>query len=87
MVKNLPASAEDSGLDPTHYRATNKPICHNYRACAIEPGNHNYWAHVPQLRKPAHPRAHALQTREVSTLQPERKPSTPQLVKTQHSQK
>ena len=30
-------------------RGATKPVCHNY------------WAHVPQLLKPAHPRARALQ--------------------------
>ena len=39
--------------DPTCRGAT-KPVCHNYGACALEPMSHNYWAHVPQLLKPAH---------------------------------
>ena len=40
--------------DPTFHRAT-MPVHHNYRACALEPVNHNnYWAHVSQLLKPAH---------------------------------
>ena len=38
--------------DPTCRGAT-KPVCHNYRACALELASHNYWAHVPQLLKPA----------------------------------
>ena len=35
--------------DPACRRAT-KPMCHNYRACALEPESHNYWAHVLQLQ-------------------------------------
>ena len=46
--------------DPTCRGAT-KPVHHNYWACALEPASHNYWAHVPQLLKPAHPRARAPQ--------------------------
>ena len=38
-----------------------KPVCHNYWACALEPGSCNYWAHMQQLSKPTCPRAHALQ--------------------------
>ena len=41
VVKNLPDSAGDTGLIPwedfTCHRAT-KPVSHNYRACALEPG-------------------------------------------------
>ena len=37
--------------DPTYCRAT-KPVRHKYRACALEPASHNYWAHTPQLLKP-----------------------------------
>jgi len=44
--KNLPASAGDTGLipdgeDPTCCEAT-KPLCHNYRACALELTLHSY---------------------------------------------
>ena len=54
--------------DPTCRRAT-KPVCHNYRACALESVSHNcwspraatteptcrnYWARVLQLLKPVH---------------------------------
>ena len=46
--------------DPTSRGAT-KPTHHNYWACAPEPGSHGYWAHMLQLRKPTHPRAHAPQ--------------------------
>ena len=38
--------------DLTCHRAT-KPMFWNYRACGLEPGKLNYWAHMP--------RAHALQ--------------------------
>ena len=38
--------------DPTCRGATT-PMCHNYRACALEPASHNYWAHMPQLLKAA----------------------------------
>ena len=30
-------------FSPTCHRAT-KLVCHNYWACALEPGNRNYWA-------------------------------------------
>ena len=38
--------------DPT-CRGETKPGRHNYWACALEHASHNYWAHVPQLLKPA----------------------------------
>ena len=38
--------------DPTCCGAA-KPMCRNYWACALEAASHNYWARVPQLRKPA----------------------------------
>ena len=38
--------------DPTCRGAT-KSVRQNYWACALEPASHNYWAHVPQLLKPA----------------------------------
>ena len=44
--------------DPTCHGAI-KPMCHNYWACALEPESWKYWAHVLQLLKPEHPRAHA----------------------------
>ena len=47
--------------DSTCHGAT-KPVCYNYWACAVDPGNCNYWVHVPQLLKPKCPGAHALQT-------------------------
>ena len=33
-------------------RGANKPVCHNYWACALEPVSHNYWACAQQLLKP-----------------------------------
>ena len=38
--------------DPTCRGAT-KPMCHNYWACTLESASHSYWAHAPQLLKPA----------------------------------
>ena len=38
-----------------------KPMCHSYWASTLELGSHNHWAHVLQLLKPVHPRAHAAQ--------------------------
>ena len=69
--------------DPTCGRAT-KPVCHNYGACAPEPGSHNYRTHTLQLLKPSHPRACALQQEkppgwEAWALQLESNPSSPQL--------
>ena len=37
--------------DPTSYGAT-KPMCHNYWACALEPGICNYSAHPPRVCAP-----------------------------------
>ena len=46
-VKNLPANAGDTsstpGLVTSHMPGTTKPMHNNYSACALEPGNHNYW--------------------------------------------
>ena len=39
--------------DPTCHGA-NKPMHHKYRACALEPANHKYWAHTLQLMEPGH---------------------------------
>ena len=46
VVKNPPANAgtQVQALvreDPTCHGAT-KPVCHNYRACTLEPTSHNY---------------------------------------------
>ena len=46
--------------DLTCSRAT-KPVGHNYWACAVEPGSHNYSALRSQLLKPSCPRACAPQ--------------------------
>ena len=32
--------------EDTTYRRATKLVCHNYRACALEPGNHHYWGHT-----------------------------------------
>ena len=45
-----------SGKIP-HVGGTTKPMCHNYWACAPEPGSCSYWAHVLQLQKLAHPKS------------------------------
>ena len=76
MVKNSPANAEDTGLIPaqeypTCHRAT-KCVCHNYWACALEPGSSSYW----NLCVPC---SHALQQEtplqwEARTQQLERRP-------------
>ena len=55
VVKNPPANTTVWALvreDPTCHGA-NKPVHHNYLAWALEPASHNYWAHTPQLLKPA----------------------------------
>ena len=46
--------------DPTRCGA-NKPMHHNYWACALGPTVRNYWARMLQLLKPTRPRAHAPQ--------------------------
>ena len=43
----------------------NKPVHHSYWACTLETGNHNYWAHMPQLLKSMCPRASALQQKKL----------------------
>ena len=52
--------------DPTCHGAT-KPMCHNYWACTLEPMSCNYWARMPQLLKPACPRACTLQLLSLHT--------------------
>ena len=54
--------------DPTCHRAT-KPMCHNYWACVLEPGNQSYRSQG--YRKPSDP-------------QPESSPHSPQLEKSRH---
>ena len=51
MIKSLPANAEDKGSIPGLGRP-HTPVGHNYRACALEPGTHSYWAQGPQALKP-----------------------------------
>ena len=46
--------------DPT-FRGAAKPMWHNYWACALEPRNPNYGAHMLQLLKSKRPRACAPQ--------------------------
>ena len=41
-------------------------MLHSYWACSLDPGSHNYWAHVPQLLKPPHPGACAVQQEKPS---------------------
>ena len=57
VVKNPPAKAGDKGSIPglgrSHMPRSNKPVCHNYWACTLEPASYNNWAHVLQLLKPA----------------------------------
>ena len=53
------------------------PTCHR----ATKPGTCNCWAHVPQLLKPACPRARALHQEQP----PQWKPCTPQLESSPHS--
>ena len=36
---------------------SNEAFVPQHWACALEPGNHNYWASMPQLLKPACPKA------------------------------
>ena len=94
LVKNLPANAGDTWVqslvleDPTCWEAT-KPVCHSYWACAPEPGNRNFWAHV---LKPLHPRACVLQQEkplkgEALPLQLESSLASPQLQKSPQSNK
>ena len=33
-------------------RGTTKSVHHNYWAWALEPENHNYWAHMPRAHAP-----------------------------------
>ena len=37
---------------PYDNRGQTKPMGHSYWACALKPGNHNYWTYVSQLLKP-----------------------------------
>ena len=71
--------------DPSCRRAK-KCVHHNCWACTLEPGNHNYWAHLSQLPKPAHSRACAPQQEkplqwEAHTMQLENSSQSPQTEK------
>ena len=63
MIKNPPSNAGDMGMSPdlgrSHEPGSNKPVSHNYWACALEPNE-------PQVLKPKYPRAHALQKEKPS---------------------
>ena len=66
MVKNLPANARDMslihGLGKVSHAAERLSSCvTTIKACALEPGNCTYWAHVAQLQKLTQPGAHAPQ--------------------------
>ena len=64
VVKNPPANAGGHGFDPWSGKISRaveqlSSMHHNYWGCALEPASHNYWAHMPQLLKPArHKRSH-----------------------------
>ena len=68
VVNNPLDYAGDTGSIPGPGRShmPTKPVCHNYWACALEPRNHKYWAHVPQLLKLRCPRVPALQQQKPS---------------------
>ena len=98
VVKNPPGNAGDTGSIPdlgrSHKQWTTKPRHHNYRACALEPGSHSYWAYVLQVLKPSHPRAREAATvRSLHTITRERTPAhcnqrkAHAATETQHSQK
>ena len=53
--------------EPTCRRVT-KPMCHNYWACALEPGSHNYWAQCATTTEARTPRGHAAQQREATAM-------------------
>ena len=56
----MPANAGDMGSIPdpgrSHMHGATKSLCHNHWA-----GSHDYWGHMPQLPRPEHLTAHALQ--------------------------
>ena len=54
--------------DPTYHRAAKLM----YKSCwahGLEPVSHSYWALMPQLLKPTHPRAHTLQLEKACAQQ------------------
>ena len=80
--------------NPMHHNywaCTLEHTSHNYWACTLEHTSHNYWAQAPQLLKPVHPRAHALQQDKppqwgVRTPQLDSRPCLPQREKAQAQQ-
>ena len=63
--KESACQCQRHGLDPRFGKIPptmeeTKPMCHNYWACALEPGSDVYWAHGPQLLKPTCPSTCAL---------------------------
>ena len=54
VVKTPPAQCRGHGFEPWSRKIphSSQQLSHNCWACALEPGSHNYWAHVPQLLKP-----------------------------------
>ena len=96
LINNPLANAGNAGStsvreDPTCCGVI-KVVCRNYWACALEPGNHNYRALVPQLLKPAHSRGCILQQEKLPqwkacTQQLESSPHFPEWEKSLHSNK
>ena len=77
--------------DSTYYGAT-KPVHRNYWACALEPGNCNYWVLASQVLRLMCPRACALQHKkspqwEAHPLQLQSSPCSLQLEKNPCSNK
>ena len=90
-LKTLKLASLCAGFNPWSRKIPHaaEQLSHNYQACALEPGSHNYWAHVLQLLKPVHPRARAPQQEkppqwEVRAPQLQNCPHSLQL-ETQHS--
>ena len=67
VVKNLPASAGDTGSIPepekSHRPGTTKPVHHNSWACALETHVQQLLSNILQLLKPAWPTAPAPQVK------------------------
>ena len=98
VIKSLPANAGDTGSIPgqgteipTCCRATEPMSCNNW-ACALQPGNHNYWTHMVQLLNPTCPGVWAPQQEkprqwEAHAPQLESSPCSPQQKKAQAATK
>ena len=67
--------------DPICCGAT-KIVCHNYWSCALEPGSHNYWAHMPLVLKPM-----CLRSQDPQEKPLQWEALTPQLQSSPHSSK